>query len=546
MNNQDINGIEEALRSGALSARDLHQIWEQRQPVLDPARRRSRGAYDAHIRQIPWLQEDIALARMFTKHALEKEEFLLVWDAAPEILRLWPTASENDHTELVGVKMDYAAALTRLGFTRDARSVLEPCVAAAFQPTLGRKLRVDILLQLGDILREESYHTAAKAAQLRTAEEALDFYQRALKLDPQRLEALVLTASTSLILSKEGAALKEKAHQTARQILSLTKKLNDEEGPRFKTAEAQATAYAVLGNIEAAACSYGALQKMHGATTAALAEARFRAQFLAEALAKPRDLFKKAFPPLQLIVFAGHLPDKPGEPVRFPPKSIAAVRKALKAKLDELDARVGLVSASAGADLIFIEALRARQGDVHIILPWSQDEFLRTSVIPFEPPKGAPFWKPLFEKAVGEAATIREIGQVYEPASDVSWEYVNEVTAGIALHTARTSRLDVQPLVLWDNLPGYGAGGTESFYNFWNKQLHIKPIVVSPPAPARKAAPSSDNLRSSRCERSSMHQEVKSMLFADIVCYTKFTEKVIPEVVGTFLKQVSRLAAESK
>ena len=113
--------------------------------------------------------------------------------------------------------------------------------------------------------------------------------------------------------------------------------------------------------------------------------------------------------------------------------------------------------ASAGADLLFTEALRARNGDVHVILPWSQKEFRRTSVQPFELAGQAPLWEPLFEKAIREAATVREIGQVYEPGTSVGWAYLMEVTAGIALHTARASRLDIQPMALWDGLPGRGA-----------------------------------------------------------------------------------------
>ena len=544
MSFDNIDEIHEVLKSGALSVRDLHQIWEQRQPILEPDSHRRRGDPGPEVRQLPWLKEDISLARLFTRQALAKEEFLLVWDAAREILRLWPAANMNERLELVRVRMDYAAALTRLAFTRDARREIEPCLDPGFQPKLGRKLKADILLQLGDILREESHHAAAKSAQLKTAEEALGFYQQALGYEPERLGTLVHIASTSLSSAEEGSALLEQAHETARHILKLTEKLEDEGGKRFQTALAKATAHAVLGDVEAAARGYGELHKMQGASTAELAEARYRAQFLAEALGKPRDLFKTAFPPLQLIVFAGHLPDRPGGRARFPQESVGAVREALRAQLDKMQARVGLVSASAGADLLFIEALRARQGTFHLVLPWSREEFRQTSVLPFEPPGSAPVWGPLFDKAIGEAATLRELGQVYEPGSDVGWEYMSEVTAGIALHTAHASRLDVQPLVLWDGLPGYGAGGTDSFYGLWCRQLRVEPLVVRPPAPPHPAAQSGGERRTPRCERSVMQQEVKSMLFADIVGYSKLTEKVIPEFVGTFLER-SRLATES-
>ena len=48
-----------------------------------------------------------------------------------------------------------------------------------------------------------------------------------------------------------------------------------------------------------------------------------------------------------------------------------------------------------------------------------------------------------------QAATVRQISQMYEPGgSTVGWEFLMEVTAGVALSIARVSRLDVQPMVL--------------------------------------------------------------------------------------------------
>ncbi|HEV7734884.1 MAG TPA: RyR domain-containing protein [Candidatus Binatia bacterium] len=545
MSFEHVGDVESLLRSDRVSVRDLHAIWAQRQPVPDPDQRKKADGVGRPAPQIAWLQQDIALARLFTRHALAQEEFLLVWDAAREILRLDP-ADQNDPTELVRVRMDYASALTRLGLTRDARSVIEPCLDPRSRPVLGRRMQFAILLQLGDILREESQHVAAKATYVRTAEQALGFYQRALALDPTQLDALVLTAAAAFVLGEEGSALRDEARSKARDVVTRVNAREDDEGPSLDTTWARATALTVLGDVQAATRHYELLQTIENVTTAQLAERRYWAQFLAEALGQPRDLFKSAFPPLQLIVFAGHLPDRPGERVRFPPESIEGARESLRKQLDTLQARVGLVSACAGADLLFAEALLARGGTVHLVLPWSKEEFRRTSIEPFDLP-GPPVWQPLFERAIDGAATIREIGQVYEPSSDVGWEYMVEVSAGIALYTARASRLDIQPMVFWNGFPGRGAGGTDSTYWFWHGQLQEQPIIVQPPAvPVDHDSVGTHEPWVRRCERSSMHQEVKSMLFADIVGYSKLTEKVVPEFVGAFLGRVAQLIATSK
>jgi class 3 adenylate cyclase/tetratricopeptide (TPR) repeat protein len=513
----------ESLLSGNPTARELYSVW-------------------GSLPEIPWL-DDLSLAPRFTAQVVVRQEFLLVLDASRKILRRWPKANANDRPWLARVRMDYATALTRLGSLREARHELEPCLAADVQPALGRKLKCDIFLQLGKILREEWLAVTDRAAQIGTAQEALSFYRRALELDHKRLDALALRASTALILSQLGEDLRRESEDTARSILEVARELKDSDGPRFDITSAEATAHAVLGDSDSAARSFQEMPQTNGVTTAALAEARFQAQFLSEALGKPRDFFNAAFPPLQLLVFAGHLPDRPGEQLRFPSSAIPAVRDEIRERLKSMQARFGLLSASAGADLLFIEALLGLGGSLHLVLPWSQEEFRRTSILPYEPANGPPQWEPLYETALAKAETTREIGQVYEPGSDVGWQFSMEVTAGLALHTARALRLDIQPIVLWDGHPGRGAGGTESFHNLWSQKLK-KEVVVIPLRDVAQAAVSGSFNRG--CERPILHQEVKSMLFADIVGYSKLTEKVMPEFISTFLQRLGQLTATSR
>ena len=292
MNFASSDDIEDALRSREVSLRDLYGIWEQRQPVPDPGSSKKPGVVQSAAPRIAWLQNKMTLGRLFTAKALEKEEFLLVCDAAQEALRLLPGANEDDQTELVRVRMNYAAALTRLGSTRKAQSVLERCVAEDFRPKLGRQLKVDIFLQLGDTLREESHHIASPAERLQTAEEALGFYRRALALEPDRLQALVSTAAGAFIVGK-GSALSDEARDKANQVLALVEKLEDSDGPRLQTTRARAVAHAVLGRTDAAAESYSQLRAMDGVTINYLADARFYSQFLAEGLGKPRDFLSR-------------------------------------------------------------------------------------------------------------------------------------------------------------------------------------------------------------------------------------------------------------
>jgi class 3 adenylate cyclase/tetratricopeptide (TPR) repeat protein len=545
MSFQNIHDIEEAFLSGSdVSIRDLYTIWDQREPVPTAAKKQAPMA-PGSAPQLQWLQRDLELVTAFTKQALAKEEYLLVCDVYEEAISYWNKEAEKHPggllKEIVALRSHCATAKTRLGFTRSARNILEPL---ADNLNLGRKEQAKILLQIGDIVREESHHTPDAATRRQTAATALALYQRALVLNPNFLEAMVLTASMLLILAENQPARLEHAKTSARQALTQIEEMESVSGPTFRTIWFRAISYSVLGRLDEAATFYSKLKDSPEATTVDLAEARFRSQFLAEALGQPRTHFYAAFPPLQLLVFSGHVPDPPGRPARFPIESIPQVRELLTQKLDQFEARVGLVSAAAGADLLFIEALQKRPGaKYHVVLPWSKDEFFRTSIAPFEPVGAPPMWEPLFRQALERAATVRELGQVYEPGDAVSWEFTQEVTAGLALLTARMSRLDVKPLVLWDGNPGYGPGGTQSFVELWRQQIHKEAEVIDLPL----QAPSQfDRLQPrSRSERLSMHREVKSMLFADVVGYSKMTEKVMGEFVNIFMNRVSVLMATS-
>lgn len=99
-------------------------------------------------------------------------------------------------------------------------------------------------------------------------------------------------------------------------------------------------------------------------------------------------------------------------------------------------------------------------------------------------------------------------------------------------------------MALWAGLPGRGAGGTAHFVQFWLKslvtlQLSFRFLKLSL---ARQHVTVKSNPE--RCEKPTMHSEVKTILFADIVGYSKLSEGVIPEFVKAFLSRLSRLIAE--
>ncbi len=298
---------------------------------------------------------------------------------------------------------------------------------------------------------------------------------------------------------------------------------------------ARAVSLAVKGDIGAAHSAYAHLAAQPGADVEMLAKARYFARVMARANAWPANCFDDAFPPLQLVVFAGHLP----------PKVNSSCRGLIADELARLGATVGVASAAAGADLLFHDCLHARGGRSHIILPWSRDSFRQTSIFPFRDGCEGDLWERLFDDALNHSTSIREIGEVVGPESPVAWQYLLEVSAGIAKHISAETHLDIVPLAIWDETPGQ-PGGTAAFCQFWKEQLGIEPRIITPPlAEVRSAAPRRSYPSTQRAQTSTLHQSVKSMLFVDVVGFSSLPEASMPAFIEKFLNSISELIAAS-
>ena len=532
-----IDQIEDALTGGRLDLRGLYEIWERREPVPDPLAKKPGNATPSAEAQLGWMQWKAALLPRFTAQALAAAEYLLVCDAAREALWMESRARAEDRPYFLRLRLDYARALSRLGNGDEARAQL----ASFSDPSIGRTLRAEGLELVGDLAWERARQQPSKAAQAQVLEEAREAYGATVSLDGTRLAAHIRSAAVAMML---GAT--DEAVAAAEDALRLASAREDEQGASFATSAARANALVLLGRHEEATQAFSSLKDAPDATTTRLADARYEAGWLAEAVGSSAASFRAAFPPLQLLIFAGHVPDRTAEQNRFPKDQISTVRAAIRATLDRLDARAGFSAAAAGGDLLFLEELRARNGVTHVVLPWSRAEFLRTSVLPFDSPDaGEKLWEPIFERALDEAASVRELGQMYQPESEVGLRYTTEVSAGIALLTARAARLDVQPVALWDGRDGF-AGGTADFVGFWRTRLGCEPVIIPLSSDDERRAGPVEIRGVLPTERSIVRQEVKTMLFADIVGYSKLTEHVIPEFIGHFLRRVAQLAASSR
>jgi class 3 adenylate cyclase len=118
---------------------------------------------------------------------------------------------------------------------------------------------------------------------------------------------------------------------------------------------------------------------------------------------------------------------------------------------------------------------------------------------------------------------------------------------GMALYRAETIGSDVTPVAVWDGKRGDGLGGTSSFVHFWRSRQHPVEIIdlsrisgiSAIEAPQEQQSFAFDEVKVSQGQ-----QAVKTLLFADVVGYSKIPEEQIEYFAPEFLGMISQLISQ--
>lgn len=177
-----------------------------------------------------------------------------------------------------------------------------------------------------------------------------------------------------------------------------------------------------------------------------------------------------AFVPDRVFLFSGHRIDAPDRRTpRFPPQSEAIAAASIGAALDEWGAGPGdlaLAQGASGGDLLFLEACLARGLRLQMLLPFSEPEFIESSILPSA---GGRHWCERFH-----ALKSRLVVPPRVMPADLALPACLGVPEGAGpyercnlwlLRTALTWGADkLHFLCLWNGGGADGAGGTAHLY----------------------------------------------------------------------------------
>ncbi len=203
-----------------------------------------------------------------------------------------------------------------------------------------------------------------------------------------------------------------------------------------------------------------------------------------------------------------------------------ALANHLSRELDRTGARYGYTSAAAGAELMFAEAMAARGGDLHLVLPCPVEEFRRERVAT------APGWGQRFDKVLEQAATVEVMGRRQALQNRAAVDYARRVALGLATFRARHLGSSVVPIAASGGGPG--EDGVAATIALW-QQRQLEPTVLPLPHAAADEPETDDGA----------DHRIVALLFADTARFSQLDDVQLRRFAEHHLGQIAALVDRS-
>jgi len=198
--------------------------------------------------------------------------------------------------------------------------------------------------------------------------------------------------------------------------------------------------------------------------------------------------------------------------------------------LAERDVGFGYGSLAAGADILFAEALLARRAQLHVLLPFRLDDFVRESV----QPSGEP-WIRRFETCLANAKSVRYATEDEHLGDDTLYVYCSRLAMGLAVLTSQHLFAPIEQIAVWDSGPAAGIAGTAIDVGIWRETG--RPQTIIPITSRRRSKPPVSPSRSA----SNSRRSARAMLFGDLRGFSKLTDRELPIYVTGVLGAIEHV-----
>jgi len=294
----------------------------------------------------------------------------------------------------------------------------------------------------------------------------------------------------------------------------------------YYAAASGAEAMLVCGEVERATSLYAEAKRRPDASPGNIASSARQVALIAEHLTistDQRQTLLAAIRPSPIIHFCGHM-FRAGWNVE------EQLAKAIDSIIAETGAMIAYGPLACGADILVAEAIQARGGEVHAVMPFAEEDFLRTSVR-----LGGPEWEERYARARDAAASVTFATQIQHCDDDELFAYCSKLVMGLARLRAEIMNSEAFQLAVWDGKPPNGVAGTAADVAEWERQRGKTRIVAipkeRPPLDAVAMASPTDRGR----------WTLRSMLFADFAGFSRLEEDRLSRFLEVVMGRIARV-----
>lgn len=445
--------------------------------------------------------------RLLGERMLNLGEPLSAHDVLAEGLFAWP--------DDVRLRQLNALALARSGATERAVGILQKLLDEKHDDDETRGL----FARTQKDLWERAVDPTEKDHWLRAAFSAYDHAYRSSNTYWTGINA----ATIGLLLGKKrrAAELARKVQdQCSDEIVRAKAKGGDLYWPLATLGEAAL----VLGDVNEAQRWYREAVKIGRTRLGDLASTGRNAWLLLDYLQIDRDMIESCFsiPRVHVVtrtVTAHVVPTK----LDFPsdPSDDRARRDALRNEIERLGSRIAFASVVSAFDARFLEVMQGLKGETHVVLPYDRDQFLADVAATTRDTT----WADRCQRVLDRATTLVLASEHRRKGSLMSFAYASRLLLGLAAIRAQQLQTELSLLSAGRDP---AAGGTL-------EEVTIDRSTIGQPW--------SDALAQSEDDRFPV--EIKALLFADAVGFSKLTDETIPLFVEHFLGLVARVERAS-
>lgn len=472
----------------------------------------------------------------FGTNILGRGEPLLAYDIVVEGLKHWPKD--------VSLRQLMALSLLRSGAIHRALRVLEQLKDEGHddEETLGLLARghKDLAAQAEDLPTRKRQWGIAYKSYLRAYNQTGGYWTG-------------INAATMALLVGRGEKALSLAQRVLRECLLELDRLKDKNQDLYWLKATLGEASLISKDIASARRWYIQAAKIARARYGDLSTSRRNARLVMEALnlgALDKKRIESCFRIPRIAIFAGHMFDHPGQRhLWFPPHLEHVVQQRIKALLKRLDIRIGYASVACASDILFLETMLKTKGEINIVLPFLVKEYKKAHVTLV--PEGR--WGKRFDKLLKQASRVVIASENRTTGNAVVYEYCNLLKDGLANLRAKMLDTELVPIAVWDGKPGDSPVDTSAIVRHWLSQgmepeiIDISDLLAQSSFLELPAVPDAPLLPGSRDlpgEFAKFPQEIRAMLFADVVGYSRLMEEQIPVFIKRFIGTINSLIAE--